>query len=65
MSGGKARTQLTGNDQLLLSICLFIYSDATADEITAFIYANGGDIYERPVITMRCNELGTHGDGYL
>ena len=57
MSGGIPRQQLTGHDQLLLSICLFIYPDATADEIATFIVANGGSIYERPVITKRCSGL--------
>ena len=58
MTGGRPRVHLTGADQLLLSLCLFIYPDASIDEIAAFIYANGGGIYERPTISTRCNELG-------
>ena len=57
MSGGPQRESLTGADQLLLSICLFIYPEASADEIAIFIHVNGGDIYSRPQITDRCNEL--------
>lgn len=58
MNGGAGRNNLVGEDQLLLSICLYIYPDASADEICTFIVANGGDVYSRPDITKRCNELG-------
>jgi len=57
MSGNRPREQLTGADQLLLSICLFIYPAASLDQITIFIYGNGGDIYTRPQISDRCREL--------
>ena len=57
MSGGRHREQLTGADQLLLSICIFIYPEASSDEIAIFIYRNGGDIYTRPQISERCAEL--------
>ena len=45
MSGGTQRESLTGADQLLLSICLFIYPAVESDEIAIFIHANEGDIY--------------------
>jgi len=57
MTGGRQREQLTGPDQLLLSICIYIYPAASSDEIAAFIHASGGDIYTRPQISDRCNEL--------
>ena len=57
MSGGRPREQLTGPDQLLLSICIYIYPAASSDEIAIFIYSNGGDIYSRPQISDRCAEL--------
>ena len=57
MNGNRQRQQLTGADQLLLSICLFIYPAATLDQIAIFIYGNGGDIYTRPQISDRCQEL--------
>ena len=57
MSGGRPREQLTGPDQLLLSICIYIYPSASSDEIAAFIHSNGGDIYTRPQISDRCIEL--------
>lgn len=57
MSGGVPREQFTGADQLLLSICLFIYPDAQSDEIAAFIHTSGGDIYTRQQITDQSIEL--------
>ena len=57
MTGGRQREQLTGGDQLLLSLCLFIYPDASTDEIAIFIHSSGGDIYTRPQISERCREL--------
>ena len=57
MTNGAQREQLTGADQLLLSICMFIYPTASNDKIAAFIHPNGGDIYTRQKITDRCNEL--------
>ena len=45
MSDGRNQEQLTGPDQLLLSICLYIYPAASSDEIAIFIYSNGGDVY--------------------
>ena len=57
MSGNNQREQLTGSDQLLLSICLFIYPAASLDQIAIFIYGNDGDIYTRPQISDRCREL--------
>ena len=33
MSGGRQRGQLTGADQLLLNICIFIYPEASLDKI--------------------------------
>ena len=57
ISGGAQRESLTGADQLLLSICLFIYPAAAADEIAIFIHVNGGEICTRPQIIDQCNEL--------
>ena len=57
MTGGQQRANLCGMDQMLLSICLFIYPDAGSDEICAFIVANGGMIYSRQDISKRCSEL--------
>ena len=57
MAGGIEREQLTGADQLLLSICIYVYPEASSDQIAAFIHSNGGDIYSRPQITDRCREL--------
>ena len=57
MTGGVEKEVLTGYDQLLLVICLYIYPNALADEICTFIVANGGDVYSRQVVTSRCTEL--------
>ena len=46
-----------GADQLLLTICLYIYPHASSDEIAVFIVANGGGTYSRPDISKRCKEL--------
>ena len=58
MTGGRLCSHLTGADQLFLSVCLYIYTDASADELTASIYANGGGVYERYTIYRHYNELG-------
>ena len=58
MNGNKERRQITAADQLLLSICLYIYPDASLDEISIFIVANGGEVYSRQVVSRRCLELG-------
>ena len=58
MTGGVARTGLTGADQLLLSICLYIYPNASSDQLCVFLIANGGGVYSRQIITRRCMELG-------
>lgn len=57
MAGGSTKESLVGFDQLLLSICIFIYPSATVDEIATFIVVNGGSVYSREQITTRCNDL--------
>jgi len=57
MTGGSERDALTGRDQLLLSVGLFIYPDSKADELAAFIYSNGGDLDSRQMISSRMKEL--------
>ena len=57
MNGGSQKTLLTGMDQLLMVLFLTAYPDATADEIAIFIINNGGEVYTRPAISRRMNEL--------
>jgi hypothetical protein len=57
MSGGAEREKLTGYDQLLLVIGLFIYPSASSDQLCTFIVANGGDVYEREDVSRRCEDL--------
>jgi len=54
----RPKKDLTNEDQLLLSICLFIYPNALADDICLFVFANNGLIYSRQAITCRCFEMG-------
>ena len=58
MNGGRERQCITAEDQLLLSICLFIFPDASLDEISIFIVANGGQVCSRQIVSKRCNQLG-------
>jgi len=57
MTGGKPRDELVGADQLLLSIALYIYPNASADELCVFVVVNGGQVYSRQQISKRCSEL--------
>ena len=57
MTGGVEKSAITGFDQMLLAIGLWIYPNATADELCMFIHSNGGDVYSRAQISDRCNEL--------
>ena len=58
MTGGVERYMMTGADQLLFSICLYIYPNASSDQLCVFMIANGGGVYSRQTITQRCMELG-------
>jgi len=58
MGGGMERRTLTCEDRLLLSKCICIYPDAIVDDLSVFIYANGGKVYNRVDITRRCQEPG-------
>jgi hypothetical protein len=58
MTGNKQFNTIVGTDQLLLAItALAVYPDSEADEIAAFIYNNGGDLYSRQAIATRMKEL--------
>ena len=57
MTGNGRRTKLVERDQVLLSLCVFMYPTANADEICAFIVANGGKVYERYAVYKRLSEL--------
>jgi len=58
MCGGIAKQQVTGADQLLLSIYLYIYPKANADNLCIFIILNGEGVYSQQIVTRRCNDLG-------
>jgi hypothetical protein len=57
-TGGKARENLVGVDQMLLVLFLAAYPEAEADEAAMFIYENGGRVYTRGVISTRMKEVG-------
>jgi len=57
MTGGTERQALVGVDQLWFAICIFIYPDASDDEIATFIISQGGKVYSREQISSRCSEL--------
>jgi GH24 family phage-related lysozyme (muramidase) len=61
MAGGCDRSDIVGQDQLLLCLCLFIYPEVQADEIAMFIYKNGGDVYENSVILRQLKDLQLTG----
>jgi hypothetical protein len=56
-TGNKTSSTIVGEDQLLMVFLLFAYPEAQEDEIAAFIYDSGGQIYERSQISKRLNEL--------
>jgi hypothetical protein len=59
MTGNRARENLTGLHQLLMSICYYIWPSATPDNVRAFIFiVTGGErLYSREAIVKRANEL--------
>ena len=59
MSGNKSRVILTGLDQFLLIMCIYLHPRSKADQQAAFILANGGgEAYSRQDICRRLKELG-------
>ena len=59
MTGNQSRVILTGLDQFLLSVCIFLHPRSTADKQATFIIANGGArAYNHPDISRRLKELG-------
>ena len=59
MTGNHSRVVLTGLDQFLLTICIFLHPRSKADEQATFILANGGArAYSRQEISKRLKELG-------
>jgi len=57
MNGGVEAKKLVGRDQLLLSIFLTAWPDATNDEIAAFLVNNGGNLYTKSTIQRRLKQL--------
>jgi len=57
MTGGVPRINVCGADELLLTICLYIYPHASSNEILAFVVANDGGTYSHPDISKRCKDL--------
>lgn len=57
MTGENDQVDMTGSDQLLLSLALFMYPPGTADQICGFTHTNGGDIYTWKQVTHICANL--------
>ena len=56
-TGNRPRSQIVGDEQILLITFIIAYPDATQDEVSVFIYNEGGDLYSREVISTRMKEL--------
>ena len=56
-TGNIEKTNLTGQDQVLLGLCLHLYPRAEDEEVCAFIYAHGGDLYSQQDVSKRCLEI--------
>ena len=57
-TGNKERVILTGHDQMLLTMAIYINPTSNADEICAYIARNGGGVYTRRQVYKRFKELG-------
>ena len=57
MTGNKERASIVGVDQILLTICITVYPQASLKEIAAFIYREGGGLYSDQAISKRLAEL--------
>ena len=58
MTGNKQKECVTGFDQFLLCLSIYIYPRASSDQHAAFILRNGGSrVYSRSDISRRCKEL--------
>ena len=58
MTGNRERVILTGFDQYLLTMCIYLHPRARADQQAAFILENGGAAaYSRQDISCRLKEL--------
>ena len=56
-TGNGPRTSIVGADLLNLVTYLTAWPDTTIDEMAAFIYNKGGDLYSRQTISRRLGEL--------
>ena len=57
-SGNHERMEMKGLDQLLLTMYVFLFPRIGSDEISTFIYINGGSLgIARATISERCKEL--------
>ena len=57
MTGGNPREAIVGSDQMLLSIAICVYRDATTHQVCTFIHVNGGDIYTWQQVSDMCHDL--------
>ena len=56
-TGNRPRTTIVGVDLLNLATYITAWPDANIDEMAAFIYNEGGDLYSRQAISNRLKDL--------
>ena len=56
-TGNGRRASIVGVDLLSLVTYITTWPDSTIDEMAAFIYNKGGDLYSRQTISKRLEEL--------
>jgi len=57
MTGNRSNETIIGADQFLAVICVTIWPDSTTDDISTFIYDEGGDFYIRSQVSKRRKEM--------
>ena len=57
MTGNHEKTELVGEDLILLGVISIVYPQASQDEMAMYIYSEGGGLYNNPLISKRLDEL--------
>ena len=57
MKGDRSNETIVGADQFLAVICVTIWPDSTTDDISTFIYNEGGSVYTRSQVSKRLKEM--------
>ena len=57
MTGNRSNGSIVGEDQYLAVIYVTIWPNSTTDEITTFIFDEGGGVYTRGQVSQRLKEM--------